>query len=231
MSMVQHSDSKTRFRTIFGGLFPNMEWPAARIEPILASLQYRDMDAGTTVLSEGQVCASVPFVMDGQIRVFKTAESGREISLYRIEAGQICILSSGCGMGLAAFPASVVAEKKTTAAFLKRELFQILLNEGPTFRSFVFEQYSSRLAEIFELVQEVAFRKVDERLCQWFAELDAGAPGKPISATHQVLADHVGTSREVVSRILKDWEQRGFIEISRGSLRILPGFRSLLASN
>jgi CRP/FNR family transcriptional regulator len=229
MSVIQDSETKKRFRTSFGDLFPNAEWPAARIEPILASLQYRELEAGTTILREGHTCASVPFVLEGVIRVFKTAESGREISLYRIEAGQICILSSGCGMGLASFPASVVAEKRTIAAFLKLELFQLLLNEGPTFRSFVFDQYSRRLAEIFELVQEVAFRRVDERLSQWFAELDAEAPGKPIAATHQILADHVGTSREVVSRILKDWEQRGFIEISRGSLRILPGFRTLLA--
>jgi CRP/FNR family transcriptional regulator, anaerobic regulatory protein len=220
---------KTTFLTIFGGLFPKEEWSPTRIEPLLASLQYRDLDAGTMVLREGQACSSVPFVLEGVIRVFKTAESGREISLYRIEAGQVCILSSGCGTGLASFPASVVAEKKTSAAFLKRELFQLLLNEGPTFRSFVFNQYSRRLAEIFELVEEVAFRKVDERLSQWFAEMDSAAPGEPISATHQVLADHVGTSREVVSRILKDWEQRGFIGISRGFVRILPGFRSLFA--
>jgi CRP/FNR family transcriptional regulator, anaerobic regulatory protein len=220
---------REQFLAIFGSLFPKEEWPPIKIEPIFASLQYRDLDAGTTILREGQTCASVPFVLDGVIRVFKTAESGREISLYRIETGQICILSSGCGTGLASFPASVVAENRTSAAFLKRELFQILLNEGPTFRSFVFDQYSRRLAEIFELVEEIAFRKVDERLSQWFTEMDSEAPGKPISATHQILADHVGTSREVVSRILKDWEQRGFIEISRGSLKILPGFRTILA--
>jgi CRP/FNR family transcriptional regulator, anaerobic regulatory protein len=98
----------------------------------------------------------------------------------------------------------------------------------------VLAQYSRRMAEVMELVEEVAFRRVDERLAQWLVENGSSGPGRIpgqgpglIAATHQELADHVGTSREVVSRILKDWEQRKALEISRGSLRLLPGFERL----
>jgi CRP/FNR family transcriptional regulator len=215
-----------RFLGAFGALFPPGEWPAGKLEGILSSLQYREMEAGTTILREGQVCASVPFVLEGAIRVFKTAESGREITLYRIEAGESCILSSSCGAGIASFPATVVAEHATVAAFMPSEIVRRLLAEGASFRDYVLAQYSRRMAEVMELVEEVAFRRVDERLAQWLVENGQAARGL-VTATHQELADHVGTSREVVSRILKDWEQRKALEISRGSLRLLPGFERL----
>ena len=113
---------------------------------------------------------SVPFVLEGAIRVFKTAESGREITLYRVEEGQSCILSSGCGSGIVSFPATAVAERATSAAFVSSETVRRLLAEGAAFRDFVLQQYSQRMAEVMELVQEVAFRRVDERLAQWLVE-------------------------------------------------------------
>jgi CRP/FNR family transcriptional regulator len=220
------SEAREEFTLVFGRLFPRDEWPAMEIEPILASIQYRSLDEGTTILREGQVCASVPFVMDGSIRVFKIAESGREITLYRIEKGQSCIMSLGCGEGISSFPATVVAETATRAAFIPSETVRRLFGEGAAFRDFVREQYSRRMAEVIELVEEIAFRRVDERLIQTLADLGKGTG--QIAATHQELADHVGTSREVVSRILKDLEQRGTLKISRGSLKLLPAFEKLL---
>jgi CRP/FNR family transcriptional regulator, anaerobic regulatory protein len=224
MRPLSEIDPRGAFLGVFAGLFPPAEWPPLRLEGLLASLQYREMAAGTTILREGQVCGSVPFVIEGAIRVFKTAESGREITLYLIEKGQSCILSSSCGESLAAFPATVVVESPTLAAFMPSASVRKLLAEGESFRSYVLGQYALRMAEVMELVQEIAFRRVDERLAGWLAEQPSGA----IAATHQELADHVGTSREVVSRILKDWEQRGGLEISRGSLKLLPGFERLV---
>jgi CRP/FNR family transcriptional regulator len=219
--------SMDRFLGIFGFLFPSGEWPAARRRILLDKLRFRGMEAGTTILREGQVCSSVPFVLEGVIRVFKTAESGRSITLYRIEAGQSCILSAGCGRGLAFFPATVVAEQATSAAFMPIDAFRTLFAEGASFRDFVLDQYSSRMAEVMELVEEVAFRHVDERLRQWLIDSSSPATDRRITATHQELADHLGTSREVVSRILKDWEQREALELSRGSIILSPDFEKL----
>jgi len=233
MQPLSYKDPRGRFLGVFGELFPRSEWPPLKLEGILASLQFRELEAGATILREGQVCSSVPFVLEGAIRVFKTAETGREITLYRIEKGQTCILSSGCGTSLASFPASVVAETATSAAFMPSDAVRRLFAEGAAFRDYVLAQYSRRMADVIELVEEVAFRRVDERLAQWLAEHSAAEPGAAagrVAATHQELADHVGTSREVVSRILKDWEQRKVLEISRGSLRLLPGFGQLQKS-
>lgn len=228
--MLSHAASGSiidRFLNVFAPLFPSGEWPAAKRMSLFATLNIRDMESGTIILREGQVCSNVPFVLEGSIRVFKTAESGREITLYRIEKGQSCILSTGCGRGLASFPATVVTESVTSAAFFPSETVRRLFAEGPAFREFVLEQYSRRMAEVMELVEEIAFRRVDERLAQWIQERASSSSSGLVEATHQELADHVGTSREVVSRILKDWEQRKALEISRGSLRLLPGFGDL----
>jgi CRP/FNR family transcriptional regulator len=110
---------------------------------------------------------------------------------------------------------------------MQTEIVRRLFAESAAFRDYVLDQYSRRMADIMELVQEVAFRRVDQRLAQWLLEQGSSEQGSEIiAATHQELADHVGTSREVVSRILKDWEERGFLELSRGSIRILPGLES-----
>jgi CRP/FNR family transcriptional regulator len=232
--MASSSPDK-RFLATFAALFPEREWPEAKLAMLVSRIGFRELAAGQVLLREGQSCASVPFVIEGSIRLFKRAESGREITLYRIGPGESCILSAGCGASLDSFPASAVAEEPTVAAFLPAETVRRLLAESEAFRAFVLEQYSRRMVEVMELVEEVAFRRVDERLAQWL--LERGAPGNgqgraggsfaAVAATQQELADHVGTSREVVSRILKDWEERGLVELSRGSTKPLPGFENL----
>jgi len=218
---------RERFLSAFGSLFPEGEWTQAKLEAVLARMSFRELGAGETLLREGQSCASVPFVIEGSIRVFKRSESGREITLYRVERGQSCILSAGCGSSLSSFPASAVVEEPTSAAFLSTETIRRLLAESESFRSFVLDQYSRRVVEVMELVQEVAFRKVDERLAQYLLDRVRGSPDSSVPGTHQEFADHVGTSREVVSRILKDWELGSLVELSRGSIKLLPGFESL----
>lgn len=214
-------EARERFLEVFGGIFPGGEWTAPDLEQVLGSLHFRELEAGATILREGQTCVGAPFVMEGVIRVYKTAESGREITLYRIERGQSCILSSSCGAGIEHFPAAVVAERPTSAAFMPTATVRSLLAERQSFRDFVFAQYSRRMSEVIELVEEVAFRRVDERLRLWLAE--SAASGR-VSATHQEMADHLGTSREVVSRILKDWEERGLLEMARGEIILLAAF-------
>jgi CRP/FNR family transcriptional regulator, anaerobic regulatory protein len=233
MRALSPQEAKDRFLAVFGSLFPSGEWSPVRLETVLSSIRFRHIEAGAVILREGQSCASVPFVMEGSIRVFKAAESGREITLYRIESGESCILSSGCGAGvgnesgIAVFPATVVAERETTAAFFPVETVRRLLAEGAAFRDYVLGQYSARMAGVIELVEEVAFRHLDERLRLWLSERAASSAARRVAVTHQEIADQLGSSREVVSRILKDWEQRGALELSRGGIVLLPGFESM----
>jgi len=220
-------DREAKFLETFGPLFPDREWPPAERRALLDSIHYRRLEAGSVILREGEFCAAVPFVLQGAIRVFKAAESGREITLYRITAGQSCILSSGCATGIEAFPAMAVAEEPTEAAFILAATVRRLFAQGSAFRDFVLGQYSRRMADVIELVEEVAFRHVDQRLKEWLSERKSEEGGGRVRTTHQIIADQLGTSREVVSRILKDWEARGALSIGRGEIRILPSFESL----
>lgn len=218
---------KQRFLAEFGPLFVLDGAGPAEGAAVADSLQFRWLEAGTVLMQEGVACNQLPFVLSGCIRVCKIAESGREITLYRIQAGQSCILSAGCGMGKLSFPAIATAETETAAAFLPAAGVRRLMDGSAVFRSFVLEQYARRLSEVIELVEEVAFRHVDQRLHERLRELAGPGGAGPIRVTHRELALHIGSSREVVSRILKDWEERGLVELGRSELRLRPGFAAI----
>lgn len=214
------------FMEAFGPAFSGPEWNGALRARLADSLSFKELEPGRTILREGQSCASVPFVIEGSIRLYRISESGREITLYRLGRGQFCILGLDCGRFLPAFPATTVADARTFAAFIPSEAVRLFLADSPSFRDFALAQFSGRLVEIMELVEEVAFRRVDERLAQFLSQEAARSSGRRVEATHRELADHIGSSREVVSRILKDWELRGALSISRGSIELSPGFEA-----
>ena len=103
------------------------------------------------------------------------------------------------------------------------------MEQGNAFRNFVLEQFAIRMADVMELVQEVAFRHVDERLAEWLREHCRESERGLVTVTHRELADHIGSSREVISRILKDWEDRKLLELGRGSIHLLPEFSRLFS--
>jgi CRP/FNR family transcriptional regulator len=218
-------DMEAAFKSAFSSLLEPL--PPHRAKAFLDRVSYRKVEAGQVLLREGQTCPMIPFVVSGCLRVYKTAESGREITLYRIEEGQSCIISSGCVEELASFPANVIAERAGTVAFMPAALAKEFFDGIPAFRDFVLGQFAARMADIMELVEEVAFRRVDERLKDWLLR---EASDSKVSATHREIADHLGTSREVVSRILKDWELRGYLSLARGEIELAPRFKDLNVS-
>ncbi|MCX8087299.1 MAG: Crp/Fnr family transcriptional regulator [Rhodocyclaceae bacterium] len=171
--------------------------------------------AGTVLFDERQPCQGFPFVLAGAIRVVKLAANGRELPLYRVLPGESCIITSSCLLGRADYNARGVADGETRLVLLPRELFDRLL-EVPAFRSFVFHLFAERIAELMQLIEEVAFRKLDERL----AKLLLGR-GQRLKVTHQQLADELGSVREMVSRLLKGFAEQGLVRLSREQIEIL----------
>jgi CRP/FNR family transcriptional regulator len=189
--------------------------PAALLQRIVDTLQTLSVPAGTTVFDEHQPCRGFPFVLAGAIRVVKPSASGRELPLYRVLAGESCILSSSCLLGHADYNARGVSEGPTTLALLPRPLFDEMLGE-PAFRDFVFALFAARMAGLMQLVEEVAFRKLDQRL----AALLLGK-GRVVHATHQQLADELGSVREMVSRLLKGFAEQGLVRLGREQIEVL----------
>jgi len=182
---------------------------------VLGQMQTMIVPTGTVLFDDRQACQGFPFVLTGGIRVVKPAANGRELPLYRVLPGESCIITSSCLLGHAAYNARGVAEGETSLALLPRALFDEMLAE-PVFRDFVFHLFSERIAELMQLIEEVAFRKLDQRL----AGLLLGK-GRIVHATHQQLADELGSVREMVSRLLKGFAEQGLVRLSREQVEIL----------
>lgn len=193
--------------------------PRAVRDRLLASTQIMRYARGQTVFSPDNRPDNLLFLVEGTLRVSQTAESGREIVLYRVEAGESCVLTTACMLAEEAYNAEGVAETPLVAVALSRDNFDRLAAEEPSFRKFVFAAYSRRLLDLLHVVDEVAFGRIDVRLAGRLLAL-AGSTVE-VAATHDDLARELGTAREVVSRVLQDFQKRGFISQSRGRVRLL----------
>lgn len=174
---------------------------------------------GAKAFEAGMPCGNYLMVASGRVRVQQISESGREIVLYRIGGGETCVLTTACLLADEDYSAEAIAETEVSALAVPRSCFDRLLVESSQFRGFVFTAYASRITDLMLLVEEVAFGHIDLRLAQRLLHLKG--PSGAISLTHQDLAVELGTAREVVSRQLKEFERRGWIQRERGRIDIL----------
>lgn len=184
--------------------------PPERLRELAAEAPLQRVPAGTVLFEPGTRCEGFPLVVDGSVRVSASSEGGREIVLYRVTPGEGCILSGGCLLGHDSYRARGLAETDVTLARIPPLLFQSLLVQSEPFRRFVFDMYGTRLAEVMELLEEVAFRKLDTRLARLLVQR-----GPVIETTHQALADELGSVRVFVSRLLRSFEERGWVLLER----------------
>lgn len=196
-------------------LYPVLQTLPAEAQHLLENAQQILVPAGTMLFDEHQPCQGFPFVLSGGIRVIKRATNGRELPLYRVLPGDSCIMTSSCLLGQVDYKACGITESVTELALLPKPVFDQLLTHVP-FRNFVFQLFSERISELMQLVEEVAFRKLDQRL----ANLLLGR-GKLIQTTHQQLADELGSVREMVSRLLKGFAEQGMVRLGREQIEIL----------
>ena len=178
------------------------------------------LSPGQRVFRAGDACAGLPLVLQGSVRVQMTGCSGNEILLYRIGDADVCTLSIGCLMAGSGYRAEAIVERPTTAVFLPAGLVDDLLAASAGFRRHVMAAYGLRLDTLMLVIEEVAFRRMDERLADWLAK---HAGDSPLKITHQELAVELGTAREVVSRLLKEFEREGRVRLGRGRIEILNG--------
>ncbi|UXU73874.1 MULTISPECIES: Crp/Fnr family transcriptional regulator [unclassified Paracoccus (in: a-proteobacteria)] len=186
---------------------------------LLASAQIARYAQGQTVFSPENRPDNLLFLVEGTLRVSQTAESGREIVLYRVEAGESCVLTTACMLAEEAYNAEGTAETTLVAVALSQATFDQLAAEEAAFRKFVFAAYSRRLLDLLRVVDEVAFGRIDVRLATRLLAL-AGTSVE-VCATHDDLARELGTAREVVSRVLQDFQKRGLVSQSRGRVRLI----------
>ena len=201
--------------------------PAERIARLLRPEAIMHLPAGTQVFAENQPCQGFPLLVEGSIKVIKLAASGRELMLYRVSPGGSCIISSSCLLGHTDYNARGIAETPLTLLALPIAEFSALMVEHAPFRDFVFHLFADRIGELMQLVEEVAFARLDQRL----AKLLLATPQDQLNVTHQQLADELGSVREIVSRLLKGFAAQGLVSLGREQLTLLDrdGLRRLAA--
>lgn len=175
--------------------------------------------AGTELFRPGQSADNLLLLLEGSVRVQQKSDTGREVFLYRVHAGESCVLTTACMLAFEDYAADGIAETDVEAVVIPRKTFDDLVARSPLFREFVFTAYSRRITDLFTLIDDIVFQRMDVRLASRL--LDLADETNVVRATHAVLASELGTAREVISRTLSEFHHRGWIEQSRGQVRLV----------
>jgi len=203
------------------------ETPGEALDTVMASATCMVVPAGAMMFDESQPCMGFALLLSGSARVVKAAPNGRELHLYDVVPGEACILTSSCLLGRSTYQARCTVLQEAELVVLPPASFKLLFSASDAFREHVFSRYSERISELLQLVSAVAFQKLDQRLAAWLAQRSS-----PIRVTHQALADDLGSLREIVSRVLKNFANQGWVELGREQIDVLDidALRKLAAS-
>jgi CRP/FNR family transcriptional regulator len=174
---------------------------------------------GRDVFLEGDRVDAIALLLSGVVRVYKVGETGREITLYRFGLGESCILTANAILSDKSFPAIATVEQDAEAVMIPTKTFRDWVRRYDIWRDFVFDLLSQRLSSIMAIVDEVAFQRMDLRIASWL--LKQAKVQNPMHITHQQIAGELGSSREVISRLLEDFVGAGLIRSGRGTIEVL----------
>lgn len=184
------------------------------LEPLKPQL----IKAGTVLFRPGDVPAGFVLTVSGRINVYLNSRTGRELLLYSIDPGQTCVQTTLGMLGAQSYSGEGIAESDVVAVVVPPRTFEMLLTRSDDFRRFVFKAFADRLGEMTNLLEMVAFVKVERRLAQWLLA-HADADGQ-VRATHAEIASAIGSAREVISRRLEALAGRGIVSLERGAVRV-----------
>jgi len=173
------------------------------------------------ILNENAYIRAIPIVTKGSIRVMRTDDEGREILLYYIKAGESCIMSFLGGLHQDTSKVKAIAEEETEILFIPIDKVSMLIKEFPEWLDYIFRLYHKRFEELLDVVNAIAFKKLDERLLNFIKKKCEISKSKIINLTHEQLANELGTARVVVSRLLKQMEEAGLVELGRNKITLL----------
>ena len=176
---------------------------------------------GEIILNDNSYIKAIPIVTTGSIRVMRTDEDGREILLYYIKAGESCIMSFLGGLHQDTSKIKAIAEEETEILFIPVDKVSLLIKEFPEWLDYIFRLYHKRFEELLEVVNAVAFKKMDERLINFIKKKCEMTQKKTLFITHEQIANELGTARVVVSRLLKQMEENGYVKLGRNKITLM----------
>lgn len=188
---------------------------------MLAGAKLQNIESNTILFHDGVICEYFMLIIEGCIRVFKESNEGREVTLYRVDPGQLCIHNLNSLVDGIQYPIIARAEKPMRALIISRTAFKKALDESSSFRNYVLRTLTGRLSHMADLISGFAFDRLDLRVACWLNEEFDRSCGRPIKVTHNDVADELGTTREMISRILKDFEHKRCIQLARGKIHLV----------
>ena len=187
---------------------------------ILASLVYRQVKKGT-VLHSGADCTGLLLVESGQLRAYILSEEGREVTVYRLFDRDICLFSASCMLRSAQFDITIEAERDTGVWVIPAEVYRGVMEESAPAANYTNEVMAARFSEVMWLVEQVLWRSMDKRVAAFLLDEAAIEGTARLSITHEAIARHLGTHREVVTRMLRYFQGEGMASLSRGPVELL----------
>ncbi|GEN65579.1 Crp/Fnr family transcriptional regulator [Chryseobacterium rhizosphaerae] len=181
----------------------------------------KNYSEGDIILDENASIRSIPIVMKGMIKVIRTEEDGREILLYYIKSGESCIMSFLGGMHNEKSIVKAEVEEDAEILFLPVDQVSLFIKEHPEWLDYIFRLYHKRFEDLLDIINAIAFKKVDERLLKLLYKKSEITDSETISTTHEQLANELGTARVVVSRLLKQLEEEGRLKLGRNKIVLL----------
>jgi CRP/FNR family transcriptional regulator len=178
----------------------------------------KKLDEGQLMVGDNSRCAGIPFVLKGSIRLFRTSESGKDITIYKVEAGELCVLAAVCSFANLEYDFTAEARTDSELSVLSVEGFNHLLKESLVFREFVFSSIADKLIMALNAIEFLNFASIENRL-KGYLNTVADAQ-RIVSATHETIAKDIGSSREVVSRKLKELESQNYLSLQRGKIKL-----------
>ena len=207
---------------------PNITDPKL-LQAILEKGQEMNLETGKILMEPGQFIKAVPLVLEGSVKIMRMDEDGKELFLYYLEPGQTCALSLTCCSAARPSEIKAVVEEKAVMIFIPIQLHEQWMDEFKQWKDFVSSTYQQRFHEMLIALDAVAFKRMDERLMRYIVTKMKQLKANELHTTHQEIANELGTSREVISRLLKQLEKKKWIELGRNVIYIRDDFEELIS--
>lgn len=189
-------------------------------ERIRASLLFREVKKGTMMHDGTLDCTGLFLVRDGQLRAYILSEEGREITLYRLFERDMCLLSASCIVHSLQFEVMIAAEKDTSLWVIPADVYKAIMEESPAAANYTNELMASRFSDVMWLIEEIMWKSLDKRIADFLLEEAAIEGSNRLQMTHETIANHLGTRREVVTRMLRYFQEEGLVKLSRGVVEL-----------
>ncbi|MCU0401567.1 MAG: Crp/Fnr family transcriptional regulator [Algoriphagus sp.] len=207
---------------------PNITDPRL-LDLIMEKGQFVTFEHGKILMEPGQFIKAVPLVLDGSIKIMRMDDDGKELFLYYLEQGETCALSLTCCSAARPSEIKAVVEETASLVFIPIQYHEQWMDEFKQWKDFVSSTYQQRFHEMLVALDAVAFKRMDERLMRYIVTKMKQLKANELHTTHQEIANELGTSREVISRLLKQLEKKKWIELGRNVIYIRDDFEELIS--